>query len=257
VQTSNCKKSCNLPLISVTVPKRGVLVSDENELLTRMSANSWFNTLETQDQRTLISGSEALRLRTGEFVFRHGDGPGGIYGLVNGSLKVSTLREDGREAILAVLEAGNWFGEASAIDGLPRSHDVAAVGPAELLRVEPRVFDELMLRASFARAIAMLQAMHIRAAYASLEDARLRPTRAQIARRLVRLARGDVSLEPTERHTITVTHDTLAMMVGVTRQTLALELKAMANEGAVALGYGRIDIVSMDKLTAIAREESG
>jgi CRP/FNR family cyclic AMP-dependent transcriptional regulator len=229
--------------------------SDGDELQRRMSVNPWFNSLEPQDRRALLSGSGSLHLRSGEFVFRQGDGPGGLYGLINGILKASTLRKDGREAILAVVEAGNWFGEASAIDGLPRSHDVAAAGPAELLFVKPQIFDELMQRSSFARAIAVLQAMHIRTVYAWLEDATLRSTRAQIARRLQRLARGGVTMEPTERHAITITHDTLAMMLGITRQTLALELKAMATQGAVALGYGRIEIESIEKLDAIAREE--
>ncbi len=228
----------------------------DGKLLTQMSTNPWFHTLEPDDRRALLSGSESLSLRTGEFVFRQGDGPGGIYGLASGILKVSTLREDGKEAILAVLEAGDWFGEASAIDGLPRTHDVAAVCPAELLLVKPPTFDELMRRSSFARAIAVLQAMHIRAAYTRLEDAALRSTRAQIARRLQRLARGDVTMQPTERHAVTITQDTLAMMLGITRQTLALELKAIAGQGAVALRYGRIEIESMEKLKAIAREEA-
>ena len=42
-------------------------------------------------------------------------GPGGgFYGLAAGMIKISTLRHDGREAILAVLEPGNWFGEITA-----------------------------------------------------------------------------------------------------------------------------------------------
>jgi hypothetical protein len=38
------------------------------------------------------------------------------------------------------------------------------------------------------------------------------------------------------------------MMLGISRQTLALELKAMAAQGAVALRYGHVEIVSMDVL---------
>ena len=44
--------------------------------------------------------------------------------------------------------------------------------------------------------------------------------------------------------------DTLAMMLGITRQTLSLELKAMAEKGAIALRYGRIEIVSKDILSS-------
>ena len=38
------------------------------------------------------------------------------------------------------------------------------------------------------------------------------------------------------------------MMLGITRQTLSKELKALARAGVLTLGYGRIEIVSLDKL---------
>ena len=40
------------------------------------------------------------------------------------------------------------------------------------------------------------------------------------------------------------------MMLGITRQTLSLELKVMAEKGAIALRYGRIEICSKDILSS-------
>ncbi|MET0348586.1 MAG: helix-turn-helix domain-containing protein [Rhizobacter sp.] len=48
-----------------------------------------------------------------------------------------------------------------------------------------------------------------------------------------------------------MTQDALAMMLGITRQTLALELKAMVTAGAITLGYGRIRIESFERLKAL------
>ncbi len=64
------------------------------------------------------------------------------------------------------------------------------------------------------------------------------------------LAYGDVTMAAQIRREITVSQDTLAMMLGITRQTLALELKAMAAKGAVNLRYGRIEILSKEMLLA-------
>ena len=55
--------------------------------------------------------------------------------------------------------------------------------------------------------------------------------RARVARRLLSLARGDTPLLPRVRRVIPITRETLAMMLGVTRQTLALELKGIAATG--------------------------
>ena len=52
---------------------------------------------------------------------------GGFYGLAAGMIEISTLLHDGRGAILAVLEPGNWFDEISLIDGSPHTHDATAL----------------------------------------------------------------------------------------------------------------------------------
>ncbi|MGO4260463.1 Crp/Fnr family transcriptional regulator [Lysobacter sp. TAB13] len=216
---------------------------------------SWFAMLDPGDRETLLCESEPVELRTGQFVFRKGESPEGFYGVVSGAMKASTLHTDGHETILVLIEAGSWFAEVGMVDGLPRTHDICATEPSRLLRADTALFDRLMQRASFARAIALLQARHIRGAFAFMDDANLRTTRARLARRLQRLARGDADLGAgSQRRSIAITHDTLAMMLGVTRQTLSLELKALAALGAIDLQYRRIVIASMEKLKAIGRE---
>jgi CRP/FNR family transcriptional regulator, cyclic AMP receptor protein len=181
-------------------------------------------------------------------LFRQGDkvapGHGAFYGLVSGAFKISSLREDGKEAILVVLEAGNWFGEISLIDQQPRTHDATALGEAEVLALPRAAFDELMARPVFAQAICHLLAARMRALYGMVEDVTLRSTRARVARRLLLLARGDATQSPDARPAVPVSQEALAMMLGITRQTLSKELKALVQGGAVVLGYGRIEIAS-------------
>lgn len=220
-------------------------------LLTQMKRHRWFAGLGASLQGELLANSRVQRLGVGEFLSRQGDETGCFYGLVHGTLKVSTLREDGREAILTLFEAGNWFGETSLLDGLPRIHDVSALTAAEVLCVDPPVFERLMGDAAFARAVALLQAIHTRLVYTMLEDVMLRSTRVRIARRLEHLAHGDATLASHERQVLNVTQDELAMMLGITRQTLALELKAMAAEGIVVLKYGKVEIASLNALKAV------
>lgn len=226
----------------------------DTEFRESMSTDAWFTSLEAEDRHALLSESDLLHLHTGEFIFRRGDPPNGFYGLVDGLAKASTLREDGKEAILVVLEPGNWFGEIAMIDGLPRSHDVVAMEPVRVRRLRKAAFESMMMHARFARAIALLQAMRMRGTFAFMEDLALRSTRARIARRLQRLVRGDAALGAAQaRQVVPVTHGVLAMMLGITRQTLALELKHIAAEGAIVLGYRHIEIASMEKLRAIGR----
>ena len=215
-----------------------------------MRTNQWFCSLPALEQEALIQRSEWVTMHPGEYLFRRGDTPIGFYGIKSGRLKACTLREDGKEAILAVIEAGNWFGQTSMTDGQPRPRDVVAIERSTVFVVRTAAFDELMQRPAFLRAIAELQSIHMNWLYRLIEDATLHSTRARIARRLLLLASGDVTAWPQSRPDVSISQDTLAMMLGITRQTLSLELKAMAEKAAIALRYGRIEIVSKDILSS-------
>ncbi|WP_245253647.1 Crp/Fnr family transcriptional regulator [Paraburkholderia sp. LEh10] len=215
-----------------------------------MRTNLWFSSLPPSAQEALIRRCETITLHAGEYLFRRGDLPNGFFGLKSGKLKAFTLREDGKEAILAVLEPGNWFGQTSMASRHPRLRDVAALERSSLFVVRNQAFDELMKSQVFFRAIAELQSIHMNWLYRMVEDATLYSTRARIARRLLLLASGDVTMLSQSRPDVTVSQDTLAMMLGITRQTLSVELKAMAEKGAIALRYGRIEICSVNILSS-------
>lgn len=74
----------------------------------------------------------------------------------------------------------------------------------------------------------------------------MRGRRAGVARRL--LARGDATQSPVPRVSVALPQEALAMMLGVTRQTLSKELNALAKERVIALGYGRIELLSPQAL---------
>jgi CRP/FNR family cyclic AMP-dependent transcriptional regulator len=226
------------------------------ELLPALSANPWFGAMPLRERRAMLAAAELLRLHAGEMLFRQGDkvpvGQGAFYGLARGRFKMSSLREDGREAILAIVEAGNWFGEISLLDQRPRTHDATAMGEAEVLALPRAAFDDLMKRHAFSQAICRLLAARTRTLYGMVEDATLRSTSARVARRLLLLARGDATQAPDARPVVPVSQEALAMMLGITRQTLSRELKALAARGAISLGYGRIEIVSPERLGSAA-----
>lgn len=213
-----------------------------------MLGNPWFCSLPARSRTALLAAGECLQMQSGEMLYRQGDAPGGFFGVVSGSFKVSTLRKDGKEGILAVMEAGNWFGESSLLDGLARPHDATALEPTEVLVVAQAAFDRLMNSPAFARAVSVLLSTRVRLLYGLVEDAMLRSISTRVARRLLALARGDATLAPDFRSTVLVSQEALAMMLGVTRQTLSKELKKLAGDGVLLVGYGRIDILSLSSL---------
>jgi CRP-like cAMP-binding protein len=220
----------------------------KSNLLELFSVNPWFAALPLTERRAMLDAGEVATLRAGEVLYRKGDAGTSFIGVLSGGFKVSTVGEDGREAILSVVEPGNWFGEASLLDGLPRPHDATAMADTTALSIAAPAFEQLMLRPAFARALAALLCNRVRALYGLVEDAMLRSTRTRITRRLLWLARGDATMATAARAELVVSQEALAMMLGITRQTLSKELKVLVRDGVLSLGYGRIDIVQMSEL---------
>lgn len=110
-----------------------------DDRLRSFSSNPWFGALPLAERRAMLAAADVLHLRPGEMIYRKGDTLGAFYGVQSGVLKVSTLGEDGREGILSFMEAGNWFGETTLLDGQPRPHDMTAVEPCTLLVIHAAV----------------------------------------------------------------------------------------------------------------------
>jgi CRP/FNR family cyclic AMP-dependent transcriptional regulator len=220
-----------------------------------MERNPWFTSMPRAQREALLGAGELIHVRRGAMMFRQGDpihaAGGGFYGLLAGTIKISSLRQDGREAILAVLEPGNWFGEITLIDGSPRTHDATALEALDVLVVPPEAFAQQMRDVVFANAIAAMLAARVRMLYGLTEDATLRSLRARVAHRLLVLARGDATQSVHLRRTLMLPQEALAMMLGVTRQTLSKELNALARGEVISLGYGRIELLSLDALQAL------
>ncbi|WP_218511211.1 Crp/Fnr family transcriptional regulator [Variovorax sp. dw_308] len=208
--------------------------------------NPWFQRLPPAEADALLCAATPKQLSQGELLYRQGDmiGPSqaAFFGVVRGMLKLCILHPDGNEAILTITEPGNWVGEVALLDGMRRANTAIAPVETELLAVSARKFDELMQRASFAHAIARLVAGRLRMTYGLMSDSALHSTQERVARRLLLLARGDMTESGDPRNIITTSQETLAMMLSISRPTLNRELQALVKLGAIALRYGHIEI---------------
>ncbi|MYN03587.1 cyclic nucleotide-binding domain-containing protein [Pseudoduganella sp. DS3] len=218
--------------------------------------NPWFAGLPAAQAQALLALTRPVRLAAGEPLYVQGSFSGtaddGFWGVLRGSLRLSVMHENGNEAILAMAEPGNWFGETGLLEGSGRTATATAQEETELLVVSAERFALLMQDVVFANAIARLEAQRLRAALGMIADMALHGTRARLARRLLMMARGDLTLAPSARSVITASQDHIAMMLGLGRTTLNKELRALARAGAITLRYGQIEVRDLQALRAAA-----
>jgi CRP/FNR family transcriptional regulator, cyclic AMP receptor protein len=231
------------PVLAHTLPKA-------------VARNRWFASLSASHQAALLKVSRRWVLRDDQLVMTQGQSVrkrrDGLMVLVDGSLKIASTSAAGSEAILSFVQPGQWFGELALIDGLPRARDVRSVGVSEVLVVEPDAFAALMQDSSFAAQVTQLLSSRTRMLMGLVEDFAMRSARARAARRLLLLACDDDPYCKPTRKEIHVSHEALASMLGMTRQTLAQQLKLLSQAGAIAQGYSRIVVTSIVVLMAEA-----
>lgn len=224
-----------------------------------VDANPWFASLTALQQRELLSGAEPLELIDGALLIGAGALPAeqyaGLYVLLKGRIMASRMDAQGQEAVLGYFAPGQWLGESIALGGQPALRDLRSVGPSSLLAITAERFVELMNDASMVAGLARLQAARERVLLSLLEDFCLRSALSRTARRLVLLTQDDDLGVQTPRDLLDISHEALASMLGMTRQTLSAQLKRLNAQGAISQGYGHIRVISHALLAAEAASD--
>ncbi|GAC1654273.1 MAG: Crp/Fnr family transcriptional regulator [Gemmatimonadaceae bacterium] len=154
-----------------------------------------------------------------------------------GRVKVVLVGEDGREVILGVLGPGEHFGELSLIDDQPRSAHVIAMDDATLLVLHRDDFRKRVeLSPVVAWALLVELSRRLRRADTKIGSLVLLDVPGRIARLLLDLA-DESGSEAIEKP---VTHQTIAQMIGASRETVSRTMKEFQDGGLVAVERRRI-----------------
>lgn len=85
----------------------------------------------------------AVEVKEGDYVFREGDLGTEMYIINEGKVEILNLVGD-EEQVLAVLEKGDFFGEMSVLEDLPRAASARAATDCRLLQINGSTFDQLL-----------------------------------------------------------------------------------------------------------------
>ncbi|MDB4898435.1 MAG: cyclic nucleotide-binding protein [Gemmatimonadetes bacterium] len=174
------------------------------------------------------------------------DDPGdSLFVLREGRVKVVLIGEDGREVILGVLEPGAHFGELALIDDQPRSAHVIAMDDAELLVLRREDFRRRVeANPSVAWALLTELSRRLRRADQKIGGLVLLDVPGRIARLLLDLASeaGGPTIEKP------LTHQTIAQMIGASRETVSRAMKEFQDSGLIRVERRRIAVGNQEAL---------
>jgi CRP-like cAMP-binding protein len=176
--------------------------------------------------------------RKNEIIFRQGDPCENVLYLRKGTVKLSVVNEAGREAVVAVLGPGGFFGEG-CLTGLPfRAATATAITPTSALAIEKKEMIRV-LRTEHALSDRFISYMLVRNIQVEedLMDQLFNSSEKRLARTLLLLARYGKQGEP-QKMLPKVSQEMLAKMIGTTRSRVNFFMNKFRKLGFIKYNGG-------------------
>jgi len=106
---------------------------------TMIGAVPFFSGLDAKSRKALLAQGKEMSYKSGDTIVSEGTTGVGFYLILDG---LAEVRRKGK--VLATLSKGQFFGEMSLIDDMPRSADVVALQPTKCWAITSWSFAALM-----------------------------------------------------------------------------------------------------------------
>src|SRR6516165_2175697 len=97
-----------------------------------------FRNLAPDDRNSLVARARMRNFDAGDTIFLMGDLHDSMIAILEGEVRISVPSTDGKELMLAIVYAGEVFGEIAMLDGKPRSADATALTACTLAVLDRR-----------------------------------------------------------------------------------------------------------------------
>ena len=182
---------------------------------------------------TIGDGRKILSVPKKQVIFAQGDGADAVFYVQEGKVRLSVVSKIGKEATIAIVSEGNFFGEGSLAGQLLRMGSAAAMTDCELLRVDKRAMMNALHRehAFSDMFVAYLLTRNIRY-HEDLVDQLFNSSEKRLARVLLLLAQFGKDGKP-EVAIPKISQETHAGMVGTTRSRVNFFMNRFRKSGFV------------------------
>ncbi|OPY78571.1 MAG: cAMP-activated global transcriptional regulator CRP [Syntrophorhabdus sp. PtaU1.Bin058] len=206
----------------------------------------------------LLSIATIKRYGPGEIVYMQGERSKCFYFINKGKAKLSILKEDGSEKIIAIQENNTFFGESAAFDRYHNFSTVTTLEESELYVITIDSAERLIQQhPSVAFLIITTIARKVRLLGLQIENISFFDAQKRIAHILVKLS-YQVGQDTHEGITIrkNITHEDIASLTGLSRVTATNTLNRFEKLKLIKKGRKMITIIDRDRLASFLDEDT-
>ena len=176
--------------------------------------------------------------RPGHKIFSQGDPSNAVFYIQKGRVKLTIISKQGKEAVIAILGAGDFVGEACLTGQIVRVASATTIVPSAMLRIEKAEMLRVLQkeRALSGLFISYLISRNMRVE-ADLVDQLFNSSEKRLARTLLLLASYGKEGKP-ETIVPEISQETLAEMIGVTRERVNFFMNKFRKLGFIEYNGG-------------------
>jgi CRP-like cAMP-binding protein len=181
----------------------------------------------------LIVGKSRRDYLAGDSIFSQGDSSNAVFYIQSGKVKLTVVSMSGKEAVIAHLPAGSFFGEAALAGQQLRISSAHAIQDSIIVRIEKKAMQALLHREpEFAEQfLSHLLSRNIRME-ADLVDHLFNSSEKRLARLLMLMANFGQETKPIPV-IAKISQETLSEMIGTTRSRVSFFLNRFRNLGYI------------------------
>ena len=204
-----------------------------------------FADVPTSGLEVLATGLRRRRYARGQVIFTQGDPGNSLCIVEEGRVRIVVGSDDGKELVLRVLGAGDFFGELALLDGEPRSADAVAQEACQLLLLQrPDFLEFLEARPKVATTLLAALSRKLRVTTQLTQDVAFLDVPARLARTVL----SQATAEDGQTQVCRLTQSELAGMVGATRESVNKWLGYYERQGLIRRQRGAVTILKPEAL---------
>lgn len=195
--------------------------------------NTIFSGIQQEEFETLSKNWQKRSFPKSTVILNEGDRSDSFYLIDSGKVKVLLEDDQGKEVVLNVLGAGEYFGEMALIDDEARSATVIAMEDSTLTLISMQDFTRCMTQyPDIAARLMMGLIRRLRNATKKIGSLALMDVCGRVANMLLQLARNKDGLLIVEQK---LTHKEIASVVGSSREMVGRIMREMIDSGYISI----------------------
>ncbi len=189
----------------------------------------------------------------GAILFVEGQPCRGIYMLCKGRVKLSTSSQDGQTLILKIAQSGEILGLSAVVLGVPYETTAETGQPCQLNFVKCSDFLKFMAdHGDVCMQAAISMSHECQHAFEQLRSFTMSSSSQRIARLILEWSQEDSGLAATHGIKVALTHEEIAQIIGMSRETVTRTLATFRQDGIATLRGSTLSIRNMSAIHKLA-----